>query len=450
MPLPPWQFPVPVRRSRFVAIDDKFAPLNVEVALGDLEPFGLGAKTHDEVLLYDAQTQLDGSWPGRLGAGRAGLYRGHYLKGVGRTPAAGNWNNPRERYHSSGHMAPASAANERLVSAVAKRLRFARAIVPCVGLLAANLTPAEQRAVSAGKTSSAPARFPADGRVMAMSAKRGGFSRMSNIVFALDHFPPQPEHVAHLLLAFERALGVHRPSGAPDDLAAAMDAACERGLAGFDAFARGGLAWLYLQNNFTLDGRFVDLELPFYLGVPVAGIAVRKTRAFALGFEGFSYVAAWRVFVRYLDMRLAMLDSPLVTGAAHVRAFVRQVRRSILRRFRSSHWLFDDAALRERAVSVLAAALGVGSRERAVLTRLARWAWTSAMGDDPGDPPSAPELRGARPPLPMRVFAPAFVPRSPSKLAATFVEARRRAGQARSARAFLEAVERGVAEIEVG
>ncbi len=447
----PWQFAVPVRRSRFVAIDDGLSRFNVEIAQGAVAPFAFDASAREDVLHYDAQTQLDGTWPGRLGAGRAGFYQGHYLKGVGRTPAAANWNEPRERYHGTGHLAPASAANERLVSAVARRLGFARSIVPCVGLLAGALTPAERASVSSGKTSAAPARFAVDGRVLALSVKRGGFARMANVVFALDHVPPQPAQVGALFLAIERAHGVRRPSGDPDDLAEAMDAAFTRGLASFEAFARVGLAWLYLQNNFTLDGRFVDLELPLFLGVPAAGIAVRRaaggTRGFAIGFETFGYVAAWRAYVRYLDMRLAMLDSPLVTADPRVRVFMRAVRRAVLRNFGPRHALFDDAAVRTRAVDVLADALGATRRDRAALARVARWAWVAERGGDPGALPDGPELEDVSPPLPMRIYAPSVVPREPSPVARAFAAARRRAGESRSPRAFLESVELGVAEI---
>ena len=44
----------------------------------------------------------------------------------------------------------------------------------------------------------------------------------------------------------------------------AMDGAFRRGLENFQRYNRLGLFWIYTDNNFTLDGRFLDLETPLF------------------------------------------------------------------------------------------------------------------------------------------------------------------------------------------
>src|SRR5688572_19508465 len=188
----PWLFSAPVRRSRFIAPTRDLEPFNVEVALERIRPWAFDRDEDDDVLYYDLQTPLDGVPPQRLGAGRAGFYRGAYLKGIGRTPAAGNWNNRRDRYHGSGHLSARSAANERLVSALLVGLGLRSTIVAATAVLASDLKSAERRDIAKDLARSGSAEFSADRRIMAISVKPGTFGRMSNVVFALNHFSTTP------------------------------------------------------------------------------------------------------------------------------------------------------------------------------------------------------------------------------------------------------------------
>src|SRR5688572_23415262 len=113
---PAWLFPVPVRRSRFIDSGPQWSSFNVEVALDRISPWDFSRRKIDRVLYFDYQTQLDNNMPGRHGSGRGGVFHGYYVKGVGRTQAAGNWNNLGDRYHGSGHLSVASALRERLIS----------------------------------------------------------------------------------------------------------------------------------------------------------------------------------------------------------------------------------------------------------------------------------------------------------------------------------------------
>ncbi|HEX9943664.1 MAG TPA: hypothetical protein VGG03_16765, partial [Thermoanaerobaculia bacterium] len=113
----PWQVPVPLRRSDFVPFDRRHARLNVEVDLAAIATFSSTRRcVPPEDLLYcDLQVDPDASWPRRLGSGRSGFHRGWYLKGIGRTPLAANWNLPLERVHNSGFLLASAAIREHVV-----------------------------------------------------------------------------------------------------------------------------------------------------------------------------------------------------------------------------------------------------------------------------------------------------------------------------------------------
>ena len=128
--------PVPVRRSDFVALRRRHDPLNVEVDLGAIEAFSTTARRlpPEDLLYCDLQAGPDAHRL-RLGSGRSGFYRGWYLKGIGRTPLAGNWNLPAERLHNSGALLASAAIRERVASLYLEAAGAGGSIVPCEGLL---------------------------------------------------------------------------------------------------------------------------------------------------------------------------------------------------------------------------------------------------------------------------------------------------------------------------
>jgi hypothetical protein len=210
-----------------------------------LAPWAFSERCVERVLYFDYQTHLENNTPGRHGSGRAGVYRGNYVKGIGRTQAAGNWNDGVDRYHGSGHMAPASAIRERLITQALQSRGMGDTIVPCTGVLLGSLKPEEKRWMRRGKTSSQSSITPADDRFIAVSLKPADFARMSNIVWAVNHFSTTPAHLGALFLDFERYL--HSPGdrenlrGEPLAIARAMEGAFRRGLDNFRRYNDAGL-----------------------------------------------------------------------------------------------------------------------------------------------------------------------------------------------------------------
>ena len=156
-----------------------------------------------------------------------------------------------------------------------------------------------------------------------------------------------------------------------------MDAAFRRGLKNFRRFARVGLFWMYPQNNFTLDGRFLELETPLVFGAPFVGAFTQTVKGGrprrVLGFEEFAFVLHWRLFVRWLDSRLQFLLSPGVLTDCMVSEFLKAVREAVAAQFRRRHLLHADKPLIRDAVRNLSEPLHLDPAGRARLHALAEY-----------------------------------------------------------------------------
>ena len=379
--LPAWLFPVPVRQSRFHAVAPAFADCNIEVAQDRIGPFCFATTDARQILYYDLQTQLNANYRGRHGSGRSGIYCGRYLKGVGRTPAAANWNDGDDIYHASGHLSVGSALRELLITRALAARGLAEQDCAVPEHSAWPLRDREKRAIRRGQTSSSERFAPADGHMIALTVKPSDFARLSNFVFALDHFEGTAAQIGELFLDLEQYL--HPPGarggleGAPRAIAWALDAAFRRGLENFREYARAGLFWLYLNSNFSLDGRFFDLETPVFFGAPFVGVAVAESdkRKELLGFEEFDFVQHWRLFLSWFKARLRFLSAREISGISEARWFLRKLSREITARFPRGHVLFDDGKLIAQATANLANALGLNRPDRSRVLDLARYAF---------------------------------------------------------------------------
>ena len=204
MTQPPWLVPVPVRPSQFVPISPDFAAYNVEVALDRLRPFVMDDAAETEVLQSDLQTNLDSNAPGRFGAGRAGFFRNRYLKGVGRTLLAGNWNDVGDRYHGSGHLSISSMLREFLSTAILRRRGAGHTIVGSEGVLVRRLEEQEKEAIQKDYRKRVMQICPADGALAGISVRGGNFGRISNVVWGLEHLGETPEEVGVFFRRWKR------------------------------------------------------------------------------------------------------------------------------------------------------------------------------------------------------------------------------------------------------
>ncbi|MCY1083334.1 hypothetical protein [Archangium lansingense] len=350
----------------------------VQVDLGRIGPFGFSVRPaqESELLYADLQTNADGNISRRLGSGRAGFYAGKYLKGVGRTPLAANWCHRTDRYHSSGHLLPSAAAREYLVSCYLEELGAGDTLVACEGLLLAPLPPeAEQyvESIFAGRDPRQLAQV--DRRLQAISVKDAGFARLSNFVWAFSQWRGGAPFVIELFLRMARYLGgpsqpdVRTGDVSPEALAERLERAIERLVHHFERFFQSGVYWGSFHNNFTADGRFLDLETPTVLGGPFIGILAPAgklpesvdpagSRIF-VGCEVLQCLGQVRTFLAFLIHRLEWLGRNDWDGGELERRFLRDTAEALRTRFPPSHWLHDVSALTEKLTAALASTLAL-------------------------------------------------------------------------------------------
>lgn len=351
------------------------------------------------------------------------MYRGKYVKGIGRTLAAANWNAGDDRYHGSGHMSVGSALRERLITREVHAHGLHRAIVPCEAVLLRTLSAGEQDAVRGGMSSSAIEFTPADASIAALTVKPGDFARMGNIVFALTYFDTSPQWLGQFFLEFDRCLrppdGRVESDGTPADIVDAMDGAFRHGFANFQACGRAGLLWVSIVGNVSLDGRVLDLETPHYFGAPFVGMRTQRGAARSggsfLGFEELAFSASWRRFIAWLLGRLDWMAAPTVLAQPEARTFLRALAAAIRRRFSSRHLLYDDRALTTRAVANLQAVWNLSRRDEVRLRALADHAAGIALRGHPDTTPRTtwrPITPAPAPPTPTPFLfeSPAFLP----------------------------------------
>ena len=393
---PIWSFPMPVTASRFQPIAPKWKPWNIQTDPARLGTWALQKYKSPTVAWVDMQTQLETNAPGRLGSGRAAAYRGYHVKGLGRTLAAANWNNQDDYGHNTGHLPPTCAFREYAITQVLRQRGLGALIAGCDAILLSPLTTEEARHLAAARKKEGKSIAPADATMMALSLKPAGFARHSNFVWSLCHFQNSTAWVGQLLQDLERLLAPPVPEpviqGSPEALAAALDDAFERSFDYALQFVAHGLFWMYLQNNSSLDGRWLDLETPLFTGQPMVGRIMMNTDDGAIpqmaGFECYDAAASWRGFIRILDERLAFLARPGLLDHPAGTAFLRALRDAIRARFSRQSILMRDRELQNRALAFLSAKLGIeGRADRRRLEILSRYCFRVAIHGANEEPP---------------------------------------------------------------
>ncbi len=382
--LDPWTVPVPLRRSTFVPLRRADAALNLEVELGAIGVFFASRATR--VGSADFQLLPDGAARGRLGAGRAVHFRGHYLKGVGRTPLAANWRVADDLRHATGHMFPSAAAREYLVTRYARARGVGDAIVPCEGVLLRPLPPGARADVLAPLQRDA---IPAiDRRLQAISVKPSGFARLSNFTWALHQLDTSHAQIGELTLAFQRYLDprvtVDPAACTPATMIAALAAAIERGFATFERSFAAGINWGYVDNNISADGRFLDLEVPTVLGGAALGVLHTDATATAarardrwVGLDALDFARRAQIFVEDLAARLRFLAGSCAMQNPLARRFAAAIGEELDRAIPRTHRVRSPRALATWTAASVARTLDLdahGRRElRAVIAARLRF-----------------------------------------------------------------------------
>lgn len=361
----PWDIPVPVRTGSFRSVFPAHEHCNVVAAPGRIGTFGARQRPvpPERLLFADRQITPFLQVSGRLGSGRSGVYQGLYLKGIGRTPLAGNWNSS-DFNHNTGHLTASSAIREHVISAYVRAVGGEASIVPCQGILLRPLSSRLARFRALLLDDFLEETLPAaDGVIQAITVKPGPVSRISNFAWLLHHLTPRciqqgktsVARFARLLWAALAEPGCGSRSDlreiSPGTLVARLEHAVARACKHFGMWLKAGIWWGSFGNNFTIDGRFLDLETPSVAGGPLLGrfssegvLGGRIRRSSVIGTEVFFYLTQMQRFCRLAVQSLTCLP-PL---------------------FHPIEREFGHALAEEIESRLLGDASALGSRERAI------------------------------------------------------------------------------------
>ncbi|MGH1344089.1 MAG: hypothetical protein ACRBN8_21195 [Nannocystales bacterium] len=333
-----------------------------------------------------ADFQHTALYPGRLrqGSGRAVFYEGHYLKGVGRTALAANWTLEGDTLHATGHLAPSAGARELLISHYMKCKGLSDTIVPCEGLLVAAMETGFAAAYTASMASDGCSVPTCDRALQAISVKGDDFARWSNLVWLANQMPAQAESVIAWCslaghFAAERS-GASSASTAPSEtgswtareVAESLARAARRAIETLAIHVRAGVTWSSYHNNSTLDGRFLDLELPTVIAEPVLCRFVISHESLSasqlphhgvlFGMELLFEAQQIRVAVRTLIDRFRLLRSVAVTPS--VAQFLEELECALEEAFGERHWVTSREQQRQTLTSLFEDACVSTSRAR--------------------------------------------------------------------------------------
>lgn len=274
-PACPWAAPIPLREADFEPLHERDREWCLRSDLGSLRPFGVAGHDDGELVVGFADFQLPArnAVALRLGSGRAVFHRGRYIKGVGRTLLAANWADASDVLHSSGHMYPSGAIREYLVSRYLEARGLGHVIVPCEGLALRPLPEEFGAPLRAHATRMNVELAPIDTCMQALTFKPATFARWSNFVWLATHATGELDEVIRMGLALQHfgdpGVPLDVDACTPANIAASLGRAVERTRSSFCSFFEAGVFWGSFTNNATLDGRFLDLELPTFLCAPL-------------------------------------------------------------------------------------------------------------------------------------------------------------------------------------
>lgn len=203
-----------------------------------------------------------------LGSSRSVHVDGFYLKGVGMTSIAPS--RPGDYYHGTGHLLPSAAAREFLVTEWIRGLGLSDLIVPCVGLLVApidDLLVGAVQEIYAHTDKDAILNVPqCDLKLKSISIKPSHFLRYTNLNwFMHTQIDQNSSSIESILSDWWSTLHENQdPDESLDVVEMISQIECKTLLQAsrFFDFQKQGITWMSMNNNFTTDLRFLDLEVP--------------------------------------------------------------------------------------------------------------------------------------------------------------------------------------------
>lgn len=357
-----WSVPTRLRRAQYASLFADHRRYALETDLSPMGGFSLPVTTGE---FGYADHQLTALHPGarRQGAGRAVFYKGKYLKGVGRTALAGNWDQPRDTVHGTGHLTATSAAREMLISHYLGCKGLEDTIVACEGVLVRELDPEFGAAYRSYADATDLKAAPADRHLQAITVKNGNFARWSNLSWLAMQSGSEAGDITRwcqLAGYFASSPGDQAARNidpfaetrwTPSTVATALCSAVERSVDTLVQHFEAGVYWNSYHNNRSLDGRFLDLELPMLLGEAMVSRIVHtegslendydydRDAGLLFGNELLFEAKIMRTAICTMRQRFRLLATEAELPVE--RTFLDQLADALHDTFDQSHWLFD-------------------------------------------------------------------------------------------------------------
>jgi hypothetical protein len=397
---PPFMVSVPVKKSPYKSVTGatQRGSIGIQTDLGAIAPFEYGVSEgtlNKGIMLCDYQLSPGLNYARRLGSGRSGYWQNKYVKGVGRTLLAANWNDGFDRYHGSGVMAASAGLREYLITRLLVSQKSAHLINPCEDLLLRPLEPQcknymrDQLQLSAHEASLLP---KIDQRFVCITVKPADFFRYSNFWWWLSGFSQMgfnhgQSMVGEFFKFFNAGLTrapVHalKDNIDAEEIAAAFSAATARLLNNIlDTWALG-VYWGSFNNNFTMDGRFLDLEVPTVFDSPTFGMSYvesasskqemvsTSSAADFIGFEVFRVANQVSLFTRCMRARFKFLADECLISKQESR-FIKDFFNEHERLMKAFHPLGSEECIIDMVVNRIGGELKLNHKAKAMIQDLA-------------------------------------------------------------------------------
>ncbi len=361
--------PVPLNiNPEFKKVTGRFSVNPYTVNLSEIDPYSEKLISNQcKIGFSDFQIAYEGTFNGRFGSGRSVFFDGHYFKGVGRTQLAGNWNNQKDIYHSSGHLFASSGIREWMATQYCIQNHCSEHIVACKALF---LKPVSNHLIK--RFNSLPSGslreyglHKIDTNLQAITVKNGDFFRFSNLTWMLKNIgiPHGNFSITNFLALLRTGLLGNRASDCqtPEQLIEALEQTIEKGLRRFSDFHRIGIGWGSYYNNFTIDLRFLDLEVPRIIGGPLIGyesgddlskvIQTKELKARSIpGFEFLEVGKEVGAFIRFMKTELSNILTKKVIENPRESTFLKLFLKSLNKAFPEKHFIFREQDLFEKII----------------------------------------------------------------------------------------------------
>ncbi len=230
-----------------------------------------------DIAFCDLQRGIGATLEKSLGSGRSCFYKNLYFKGIGRTPLVKSWVDPEDILHSNGLLLTSGAIREVAFSLFVKRI--SHCINPVRSLSLTRGTNYSRKVVNNLYLSSGIDPDKIESNYIAQTIKQGNFIRFSNIRWLIGnlgtYFVNQNdlETLEFLISCIDHGLQknshdslVIKSQRSPRLIFKELFEGVITAIKNVVELNTSGVKLGSLGNNFALDGRFIDLEVPVFVG----------------------------------------------------------------------------------------------------------------------------------------------------------------------------------------